>query len=150
MDPEMELSEEVPQVEEVDMTAAAPETLVVKQRGRPAGARNKTKADSSSSTGGTIETLDVPERERTPDPLYTALMKRLDTMEMTMKKSPPKVKRGRAPRKVAMAPPPDREPEFRIQGSPRTASRQLMEHLQSQQLERASARERVYQNCLPI
>ena len=40
--------------------------------------------------------------------------------------------------------------EFRIQGSPRTATRQLMEHLQSQQLERASARERMYQNFLPI
>ena len=131
--------------------AAAPETFIVKRRGRPAGARNKTKADSS--TGGTVETLDVPERERTPDPLYTALMKRLDTMmEATMKQSPPKVEKERAPRKVAMAPPPPpaREPEFRIQGSPRTASRQLMEHLQSQQLERASARERMYQNFLPI
>ena len=141
MDPETELSEEAPKVEEVDMTAA-PETLVVKRRGRPAGARNNTKADRDGGTGGTV---DVPERERTPDPLYTALMKRLDTMEATMKQPPPKVKKERAPRKVAMAPPPPpaREPEFRIQGSPRTASRQLMEHLQSQQMERASARERM-------
>ena len=126
----------------------APETLVVKRRGRPAGARNKAKAESS--TGGTVETAAVPEREHTPDPLYTALLKRLDTMEATMKQSPPKVKKERAPRKVAMATPPAREPEFRIQGSPRTASRQLMEHLQSQQLERASVRERMYQNFLPI
>ena len=147
MDPETELNEEAPQVEEVDMTA--PETIVVKRRRRPAGVRNKTKAESSS-TGGTIEAVEVPERERTPDPLYTALMKRLDTMEATMKQSPPKVKKELAPRKVAMAPPPAREPESRIQGSPRTASRQLMEHLQSQQLERASARERMYQNFLPI
>ena len=149
MDPE---TEEAPQVEEVVTAAAAPETFIVRRRGRPAGARNKTKAESSSSTGGTVETLDVPERERTPDPLYTALMKRLDTMEATMKLSPPKVKKERASRKVAMAPPPPqaREPEFRIQGSPRTPSRQLMAHLQSQQLERASARERMYQNFLPI
>ena len=82
MDPETELSEEAPQVEEVDMTAA-PETIVVKRRGRPAGARNKTKAESSS-TGGTIDSVEFPERERTPDPLYSALMKRLDTMEATM------------------------------------------------------------------
>ena len=57
-----------------------------------------------------------------------------------------------------MASPPAREhvevnaqqQELRIQGSPRTASKQLMEHLQSQQLERSSARERMYQNFLPI
>ena len=151
MDPETEqFREEATHVEEVvTASAAAPETLIVKRRGRPAGARNKAKAESS--TGGTVETpAAVPDRERTPDPLYTALMKRLDTMEATMKQSPPKVKKERAPRKIAMAPPPAREPEFRIQGSPRTASRQLMEHLQSQQLERASARERMYQNFLPI
>ena len=154
MDTETELRKEAPQVEEVDMTA--PETIVVKRRGRPTGARNKTKAESSS-TAGTIEAVEVPERERTPDPLYSALMKRLDTVEATMKQSPPKVKKERAPRRVAMTPPPAREPavanaqqEFCIQGSPRTASRQLMEHLQSQQLERASARERMYQNFLPI
>ena len=150
MDPETEqLSEEAPLVEEVVTTA--PETIIVKRRGRPAGARNKTKAESS--TGGTVETAEVPERERTPDPLYTALMKRLDTMmEATMKQSLPKVKKERAPRKVAMAPPPapTREPEFRIQGSPRTASRQLMEHPPSHQLERASARERMNQNFLLI
>ena len=156
MDPETELNEKAPQVEEMDPNWG-PETIVVKRRGRPAGARNKTKAESSS-TGGTVETAEVPERERTPDPLFSALMKRLDTMEATMKQSPPKVKKERAPRRVAMASPPAREPaeanaqqhEFRIQGSPRTASRQLMEHLQSQQLERASARERMYQNFLPI
>ena len=149
MDPETEqLGEEV-EVEEVVTTA--PETLVVKRRGRPPGARNINKAKVESSTGGTNQTpASVPDHERTPDPLYTALMKRLDTMEATMKQSPPKVKRERAPRKVAMAPPPAREPEFRIQGSPRTASRQLMEHLQSQQLERASVRERMYQNFLPL
>ena len=62
MDPETEqLSEEAPQVGE-----GAPETLIVKRRGRPAGARNKTKAESS--TGGTVETAEVPEREHTPDP----------------------------------------------------------------------------------
>ena len=43
MDPETEqLSEEATHVEEVvTASAAAPETLIVKRRGRPAGARNK-------------------------------------------------------------------------------------------------------------
>ena len=59
-----QLSEEAPQVEKVVKTA--PETLIVKRRGRPAGARNKAKAESS--TGGTVETAEVPDRERTPDP----------------------------------------------------------------------------------
>ena len=149
MDPETEQPQQLGEKGEAhEVVTAAPETLVVKRRGRPAGARNKAKVESS--TGGTVETpASVPARERTPDPLYTALMKRLDSMEATMKQSPPKVKRERAPRKVAMAPPPA-PPEFRIQGSPRTASRQLMEHLQSQQLERASVRERMYQNFLPL
>jgi hypothetical protein len=88
MDPETEqqLGEEV-EVEEVVTTA--PETLVVKRRGRPPGARNINKTTVESSTGGTNETP-----ASVPDPLYTALMKRLDTMEATMKQSPPKVKRG--------------------------------------------------------
>ena len=89
-------------------------------------------------------------------------MKRLDAMDGQLQKRQAELaKKERAPRKVAIAAPPPidtrqtseepfREPSFRIQGSPRTASRQLMEHLHSQQMERASARERMYQNFLPI
>jgi hypothetical protein len=66
-------------------------------------------------------------------------------------KAPPRPRKARVERDIS---PPSLEPtpkeEFRIQGSPRTASRQLMEHLHSQQMERASARERMYQNFLPI
>jgi hypothetical protein len=93
--------------------------------------------------------------------MYTALMKRLDEMDGKFEKRQAEIKKERAPRKVAIAKPPPiatrrtseepfREQSFRIQGSPRTASRQLMEHLHYQQMERASARELMYQNFLPI
>ena len=142
------------QVEEVPI----PETIIVKRRGRPTGAKNKV-----SSTGGTLETTATAPVVPTAQPdMYTALMKRLDAMDGVLEKRQAELaKKERAPRKVAIAAPPPidtrqtseepfREPSFRIQGSPRTASRQLMEHLHSQQMERASARERMYQNFLPI
>jgi hypothetical protein len=155
MDPETletttTIDENNEQVEEVPI----PETIIVKRRGRPAGSKNKL----VSSTGGTPETV-VP---TAPPDVYTALMKRLDEMDGKFEKRQAKlVKKERAPRKVAIAAPPPidtrqtseepfGEPSFRIQGSPRTASRQLMEHLHSQQMERASAREKMYQTFLPI
>ena len=137
--------------EDANAPPSPPETIIVKMRGRPAGSKNKAKAESS--TGGTVEAV--------PDPMYTALMKRLDAMDGMLKqreaeivkkeKAPPKPRKARVERDIS---PPSPEPapkeEFRIQGSPRTASRQLMEHLHQQQMERASARERMYQNFLPI
>ena len=141
-----EIGEEVTQAD--DDANAPPETIIVRMRGRPAGSKNKAKAESS--TGGTVESG--------PDPMYTALMKRLDDMDGMLKqreaeivkkeKAPPKPRKARVERDIS--PEPAREPEFRIQGSPRTASRQLMEHLHQQQIERASARERMYQNFLPL
>ena len=129
-----------------------PETIIVKMRGRPAGSKNKAKAESS--TGGTVEAAPAPQ----PDPMYTALMKRLDAMDGMLKqreaeivkkeKAPPKPRKARVERDIS--PEPTSKEEFRIQGSPRTASRQLMAHLHSQQMERASARERMYQNFLPL
>ena len=59
-----------------------------------------------------------------------------------------KPRKARVERDISPEPTP--KEEFRIQGSPRTASRQLMEHLHQQQIERASARERMYQNFLPL
>ena len=139
---------EINQAEE-DANAPPPETIIVK-RGRPAGSKNKAKAESS--TGGTVES--APQ----PDPMYTALMKRLDAMDGMLKqreaeivkkeKAPPKPRKARVERDIS--PEPTSKEEFRIQGSPRTASRQLMEHLHQQQIERASARERMYQNFLPL
>jgi hypothetical protein len=135
-----------------------PETIIVKMRGSPAGSKNKAKAEKS-----TIESAPQPIASQ-PDPMYTALMKRLDAMDGMLaqreaeiakkEKAPPRPRKARVERDIS---PPsnqmEREPaskeEFRIQGSPRTASRQLMEHLHSQQMERASARERMYQNFLP-
>ena len=151
-----EIGEEITQAEE-DANAnliPPPETIIVKMRGRPAGSKNKAKA-AESSTGGTVES--APQ----PDPMYTALMKRLDAMDGMLaqrqaenakkEKAPPRPRKARVERDIS---PPSPEPapkeEFRIQGSPRTASRQLMAHLHSQQMERASARERMYQNFLPI
>ena len=150
MDPDpldTDLDEERPQAEE---DANAPlETIIVKMRGRPAGSKNKAKAENP--------TIETPQ----PDPMYTALMKRLDAMDGMLaqrqaenakkEKAPPRPRKARVERDIS---PPSPEPapkeEFRIQGSPRTASRQLMEHLHQQQMERASARERMYQNFLPL
>ena len=152
-----EIGEEVTQAEE-DANAPPPETIIVK-RGRPAGSKNKAKAESSALyTGGTVES--APQ----PDPMYTALMKRLDAMDGMLaqrqaeiakkEKAPPPSNVMRKPRKARVerdiSPEPAPKEEFRIQGSPRTASRQLMEHLHQQQIERASARERMYQNFLPL
>ena len=146
-----ETGEEINQAEEdANAPPPPPETLIVKMRGRPAGSKNKAKAEHP-----TIES--APQ----PDPMYTALMKRLDAMDgMLAQREAEIVKKGKAPPRPRKArverdiSPPSPEPapkeEFRIQGSPRTASRQLMEHLHSQQMERASARERMYQNFLPI
>ena len=147
-----EIGEEINQTEE-DVNAPPPETIIVKMRGRPAGSKNKAKAEHP-----TIES--APQ----PDPMYTALMKRLDDMDgmlaqrqaeiVKKEKAPPPLRRPRKARVERDISPPSPEPapkeEFRIQGSPRTASRQLMEHLHQQQMERASARERMYQNFLPI
>jgi hypothetical protein len=136
--------------EDANAPPPPPETIIVKMRGRPAGSKNKAKAESS--TGGTVES--APQ----PDPMYTALMKRLDAMDGMLKqreaeivkkeKAPPKPRKARVERDIS--PEPTSKEEFRIQGSPRTASRQLMAHLHSQQMERASARERMYQNFLPL
>ena len=148
-------TETVGEINQADDDANAPpppppETIIVKMRGRPAGSKNKAKAESS--TGGTVES--APQ----PDPMYTALMKRLDAMDGMLKqreaeivkkeKAPPKPRKARVERDISPEPTP--KEEFRIQGSPRTASRQLMAHLHSQQMERASARERMYQNFLPL
>ena len=72
-----------------------------------------------------------------PDPMYTALMKRLDAMDgmlaqrqaeiVKKEKAPPRPRKARVERDIS--PEPASKEEFRIQGSPRTASRQLMEHL---------------------
>ena len=150
-------TETVGEINQADDDANAPpppppETIIVKMRGRPAGSKNKAKAESS--TGGTVEAVPAPQ----PDPMYTALMKRLDAMDGMLKqreaeivkkeKAPPKPRKARVERDIS--PEPTSKEEFRIQGSPRTASRQLMAHLHSQQMERASARERMYQNFLPL
>jgi hypothetical protein len=149
-------TETVGEINQADDDANAPpsppETIIVKMRGRPAGSKNKAKAESS--TGGTVEAAPAPQ----PDPMYTALMKRLDAMDGMLKqreaeivkkeKAPPRPRKARVERDIS--PEPTSKEEFRIQGSPRTASRQLMAHLHSQQMERASARERMYQNFLPL
>ena len=87
-----------------------------------------------------------------PDPMYTALMNRLDAMDGMLAKRETEIKKKEeGPRKVAVEPIQEISPEpFRIQGSTRTAPRQLMEHFHSQQMERASARERMYKNFLPL
>jgi hypothetical protein len=152
---------EIDQAEE-DAIAPPPETIILK-RGRPAGSKNKAKAVSEYNPTIVSESqplAPIPMASQ-PDPMYTALMKRLDDMDGMLKqrlaeivkkeKAPPKPRKARVERDIS---PPSPEPapkeEFRIQGSPRTASRQLMEHLHQQQIERASARERMYQNFLPL
>ena len=143
MDHETEVAE-VAEVAEEEIQEA-PESIIVKRKGRPTGAKNKAKAD----TGGTPDA---------PDPMYAQLMKRLDDMDTQLQKREEKPeKKPRQPRKTAFKEPiveeeyrPRETPSFQINGSPRTASRQLMEHLHFQQRERISARERMYENFLPI
>ena len=65
-----EIGEEINQAEEDVNAPPPPETIIVKMRGRPAGSKNKAKAEHP-----TIES--APQ----PDPMYTALMKRLDDMD---------------------------------------------------------------------
>ena len=159
-----EISEEINQAEE-DANAPPPETIIVK-RGRPAGSKNKAKAVSEYNPTIVSESqplAPIPMASQ-PDPMYTALMKRLDAMDgmlaqreaeiVKKEKAPPPSNVMRKPRKARVerdiSPEPTSKEEFRIQGSPRTASRQLMEHLHQQQIERASARERMYQNFLPL
>ena len=96
-----EISEEVTQAEE-DANAPPPETIIVK-RGRPAGSKNKAKAQSSALyTGGTVESTPQPESQ--PDPMYTALMKRLDAMDGMLAQRQAEIA------KKEKAPPPLRNP----------------------------------------
>jgi hypothetical protein len=147
---ETEIGEEITQAEEHANAnlMPPPETLIVKMRGRHAGSKNKAKAEHP-----TIES--APQ----PDPMYTALMKRLDAVDgmlaqrqaeiVKKDKPPPRPRKARVERDISPPEPAPKE-EFRIQGSPRTASRQLMEHLHQQQIERASALESMYQSFLPL
>ena len=96
-----EIGEEINQAEE-DANAPPPETIIVK-RGRPAGSKNKAKAQSIR-TGGTVESAPQPESQ--PDPMYTALMKRLDAMDgmlaqrqaeiVKKEKAPPRTQEGKS------------------------------------------------------
>ena len=76
MDPETELGEEaspLPGVVEAEEDAnAPPETIAVEMRGRPARSKNKANAENP---------IIVSESPPQPDPMYTALMKRLDAMD---------------------------------------------------------------------
>jgi hypothetical protein len=149
MDPEtVEAAETI-----ADAVDEPPPTIAVKRKGRPAGSKNKI---TKSDTGGTPE---VPPPPPSPDTsMYDALMKRLDEMDGAIERRQaelaPKKERPARPKRVAMAPtireetpPPSR---FHIVGSPRTATRQLMAHLNEQQREKRSARERLYENFLPL
>jgi hypothetical protein len=154
MDPEtVEAAETI-----ADAVDEPPPTIAVKRKGRPAGSKNKiTKAD----TGGTPE---VPPPPPSPDTsMYDALMKRLDEMDGAIERRQAELALGQAnahskerparPKKVAMTPTIREEVEpsrFHIVGSPRTATRQLMAHLNEQQREKRSARERLYENFLPL
>jgi hypothetical protein len=138
-----------------DAVDEPPPTIAVKRKGRPAGSKNKI---AKAETGGTPEVQPAP--PPSPDTsMYDALMKRLDAMDGALEKRQaeltPKKERVPRPKKVAMAPtiqeetppPPSR---LHIVGSPRTATRQLMAHLHDQQREKRSAKERMYENFLPL
>ena len=76
-----EIGEEINQAEE-DVNAPPPETIIVK-RGRPAGSKNKAKAVSEYNPTIVSESqplAPIPMASQ-PDPMYTALMKRLDAMD---------------------------------------------------------------------
>ena len=145
-------SEILENVEAAETTADAvdepPPTIVVKRKGRPAGSKNKTKAEVPPPP---------PSPAAADTSMYDALMKRLDAMDgaLEARQAELAAKKVPRPKKVAMAPtiheetppPPSR---FQIAGSPRSATRQLMAHLHDQQREKRSARERMYENFLPL
>ena len=151
-----EISEEVTQAEE-DANAPPPETIIVK-RGRPAGSKNKAKAQSSALyTGGTVWSQPAePARSNVhgADEATGCHGRNAGAAagrDCKKGKGTTPIERPRKARvERDISPEPAPKEEFRIQGSPRTASRQLMEHLHQQQIERASARERMYQNFLPL
>ena len=131
-----------------DAVDETPPTIVVKRKGRPVGSKNKT----------TAEVPPPPPPSPADTSMYDALMKRLDAMDGALEKRQaelaPKKERAPRPQKVAIAPtiqeetpPPSR---FHIVGSPRSATRQLMAHLHDQQREKRSAKERMYENFLPL
>ena len=99
MDPsETEVQEVQEEIHDVEEIPEAPESIVMKRKGRPAGAKNKVKGD----TGGTPET--------TQDPMYTTLMKRLDSLDEAFKTKKAEmakrqVKREKQPRKTAFKEP---------------------------------------------
>jgi hypothetical protein len=80
MDPDpldTEIGEEINQAEEVNANLIPPpETIIVKMRGRPAGAKYMAKAENPI-----IVSESAPQPHSQPDPMYTALMKRLDAMD---------------------------------------------------------------------
>ena len=93
-----EISEEINQAEE-DANAPPPETIIVK-RGRPAGSKNKAKAVSEYNPTIVSESqplAPIPMASQ-PDPMYTALMKRLDAMDgMLAQRQAEIVKKEKAP-----------------------------------------------------
>jgi hypothetical protein len=145
-------NDEPDQVEEVP-------AIVMKRRGRPTGSKNKGRESDTGTPAATAQVVPTPPPDTS---MYDALMKRLDAMngalerrqdELTMKKEPRPKKVTIAPSIPEEAPPtpqPLRRDQFHISGSPRTASRQLMAHLYGQQRERATERERMYENFLPL
>ena len=101
-----EISEEINQAEE-DANAPPPETIIVK-RGRPAGSKNKAKAVSEYNPTIVSESqplAPIPMASQ-PDPMYTALMKRLDAMDgmlaqreaeiVKKEKAPPRTQEGKS------------------------------------------------------
>jgi hypothetical protein len=140
------------QVEEVP-------AIVVKRRGRPAGSKNRKESDNLGHPPVTTQVVPTPPPDTS---MYETLMKRLDAMDGALEKRQTELTRKKElrPKKVTIAPsipeeaPPPPQPlrrdQLHISGSPRTASRQLMAHLHGQQRERATERERMYENFLPL
>ena len=94
MDPETEAIEDLSRVVLEEDADAPPETIFVKMRGRPAGSKSKPKAES-------IHVREAPQ----PDPMYTALMKRLDAMDgMLAKRATDIKKKDMASRNVVVEP----------------------------------------------
>ena len=153
-----EISEEINQAEE-DANAPPPETIIVK-RGRPAGSKNKAKADQSISDNSIRVPASAPIHGESARSNVHSSNEAIGCYgrnagaeggrdcEEGEGSTPREPRKARVERDIS--PEPTSKEEFRIQGSPRTASRQLMEHLHQQQIERASARERMYQNFLPL
>ena len=130
--------------EETAMKEITPEPDAPKRRGRPVGSKNKAKAANPI-----IVSESDPQPQSQPDPMYTALMERLDAMDGVLAQRQAELgKKEKAPSKPPRAP--------RAQVSSRSLERPtassadaFLDNIHRAREEQRQKRERLYASFLP-